>query len=248
MGNNRKRNNIFHFKQFDVADAAGAMKIGTDGVALGAWCAVNRGARVWDAGCGTGLIALMTMQRGASAAVGFEIDAAAALEARANMAASPWGEFMEVCDGDFAAAALARNDLPDLIVSNPPFFTETLQSPDRSRAVARHEGSLSYKTLLDVASAKLASGGALCVVAPAQRLAELDFMGELAGMHLRRATFLTSTEWREPKRVLLEWRRELPPSGQAERHTLAIRHSAADGGDYTADYAALTREFYLHFD
>lgn len=241
MGESKSRESEFHFRHFSVADNAGAMKIGTDGVLLGAWCSVKPGAIVWDAGCGTALIALMTMQRGAGRAVGFEINEAAAAEASRNVAASPWAGKIRIERGDFATLAENETCRPDLIVSNPPFFTEHLKSPDAVRAIARHEGdALSFRTLLRVAAEYLSPGGSLCVVSPAERLAELEFEGDLARMHIRRILRIATVEGKQPKRVLIEWQHELPPTVERAMLTLRLRD-----GSITPEYRELTNNFYI---
>ena len=124
------RESVFRFKQFAVRNSMAAMKVGTDGVLLGAWCPVEGALRVLDVGTGTGLIALMVAQRNVSAMIdAVDIDHAACDEAGFNVANSPWHERINVecCDFmEYCGCGVGY----DLIVSNPPYFDNGLLPPD----------------------------------------------------------------------------------------------------------------------
>ena len=218
------------------------MKVGTDGVLVGAWATVRPGAVVWDAGAGSGLISLMCAQRGASRVTAFEIDPAACGAARRNVAASPWHDIITVEEGDFVSRAAAlEGDAPDLIVSNPPFFNETLHAPDPERAAARHEGGMTITDIMRVAAARLAPGGRLALIAPTNRMEELLFEARMARLWPLRITSIVTVEGKKPKRWLGEWTTTDPLSRPAES-VLAIR-----GRDnvFTAAYGRLVGDFYL---
>ena len=122
---------MFRFKQFTVCDERSAMKIGTDGVLLGAWTDIEGDSRILDVGTGTGLIALMLAQRNASAEiVGVDISHEAIEEARDNFLNSPWAKRLSVTEGD--VCSFESNEKFDHIVSNPPYFVDSLHSPIRS--------------------------------------------------------------------------------------------------------------------
>ena len=131
----------FNFKQFHVAHDRCAMKVGTDGVLLGAWAGVAGASRVLDVGCGSGMVA----QRTAAHVVGVEIDAPAAEQAIENVAASPWAHRIEIVHAD--VSDLCPDEKFDHIVSNPPFFAEDLLPPDVARARARHTAGLTFERL-----------------------------------------------------------------------------------------------------
>lgn len=133
----------FKFKQFTIFHDKCAMKVGTDGVLLGAWAPADKAKRILDVGTGTGLIALQLAQRNPHARItAIEIDAAAAGQATENVSHSPWADRVEVICHDF------RDYQPenrfDLIVSNPPYFIDALKCPDEQRCTARHAGNLNY--------------------------------------------------------------------------------------------------------
>ncbi|MBQ3910329.1 MAG: methyltransferase, partial [Muribaculaceae bacterium] len=162
------REKIFRFKQFGVLNDKTAMKVGTDGVLLGAWCNVTGARRVLDVGTGCGLIALMVAQRNQGAAVtAIDIDDEAVGEARVNVARSPWSDRVEALCVDFND--FAAQEPFDLIVSNPPFFTENVMAPDQSRNVARHSVSLTMEQLIGNSKPLLAHGGRLAFIAPTQQ-------------------------------------------------------------------------------
>lgn len=232
---------LFRFKEFELCDSAGAMKIGTDGVLLGSWCTVEKDDIVWDAGCGTALIGLMTLQRRAKSVIGFEVNEAAAFEAEKNVSNSPWPNNMEIMKGDFLSMVDKISVPPNLLVSNPPFFTEEVKSPDKSRADARHESKLSYQAILRVASAHLAQAGRVAVIAPTSRINEILFEAELCRLSLWRMTEVVTVEGKQPKRVLLEWRKEAPTT--IVKNTLCIKNS---NGSFSSEYITLTENFYIN--
>lgn len=140
---------FFQFKQFTVWHDKCAMKVGTDGVLLGAWTPVESSARILDIGTGTGLVALMLAQRCSASVIALEIDETAAQQAAENITRSPWGNRIEVVCQDFRLYSNKNNSLKyDTIVSNPPYFTDSLKCPDSQRNTARHNDNLSYEELL----------------------------------------------------------------------------------------------------
>lgn len=223
---------MFAFKQFALDDARCAMKVGTDGVLVGAACSLPQcpAPRVLDAGCGCGLIALMVAQRCPGARVtAVEIDPQAAASARANVAASPWDARVEVVCGDVAAVTGRF----DLVVSNPPFFNETLRSPSGARALSRHGSGFDAAALIGMAPRLLAPGGSLSFIAPWQRLGELALALEVAGLHPRRRVDIAPKPGAQPHRVLLE--ASLAP-GPYACSRLAVG---------SEQYKLLTHDFYL---
>ena len=128
-------NPYFQFKQFTVWHDKCAMKVGTDGVLLGAWCCVENITRILDVGCGTGLISLMLAQRCQAEIDAVDIDEAACIQARENADRSPFGERLQIFHRPFAnfvneSAGIRQYDC---IVSNPPYFIDSLKCPDKQR-------------------------------------------------------------------------------------------------------------------
>ena len=229
----------FRFKQFSVRQARSAMKVGTDGVLLGAWVDVQDVRRALDVGTGTGLIALMLAQRSKAQIDAVEIDAAAAAEAAENAAASPWPDRVKVIHQSVQDYARQANETYDLVVSNPPFFTGGVLSAYQDRASVRHTVKLPHGDLLDAARRLLHPEGRLAVILP--YLEGLRF-GELAatyGFYLCRRTRVRPLPEQPFNRLLLEFARQVRPLQESD---LVIQD---EQGHWTEAYARLTRPFYI---
>lgn len=232
----------FRFRQFSVADDRSAMKTGTDGVLLGAWAEAPEGVRsIVDIGCGAGVIALMMAQRYPSAMVtGVEIDPGAAADARDNIASSLWADRVSVVEADATVWNPAELPAPRLIVSNPPFFSEALRSPDAERALARHGDTLTPVTLIAAASRLMTSADdRLAFISPADRDEEIEFALAMARLHPLRRCAVTSREGKAPYRTL--WLAS-PVATLCSCGSLAIRDVS---NTYTREYSDLTGDFYL---
>ena len=233
-------NSYFKFKQFTIFQEHSAMRVGTDGVLLGAWSRVEQSARILDIGTGTGLIAIMAAQRSAALIDAVEIDFTAAGEAAQNAALSPWGDRITVYGTDFCTF-YRKNAIHRYhhILSNPPYFIQSLLPPDSRREQARHAGGLDYETLFEGAAALLLPHGRLSLVSPADLEEHLVFNAILQGLYPQRFTYVSGVAGRAPKRLLSEWGRHRAP---LEVNALSIEHK---GGRYTREYIALTHDFYL---
>ncbi len=229
---------MFSFKRFTIDDSHCGMKVGTDGVVLGAWTETGKATQILDAGCGSGLIALMLAQRSPEAAVtGIELDPNAAADASANAARSEFSDRIEIVCGDYLTMPDHKFDL---IVSNPPFYTETLHSPEKSRASARHEGEFGIEILMRTAPARLHDGGSLALIAPASRDAEIEFLAELSRMSVTRKCSVCSVEGKKPFRTL--WQFSTDRMSGREDSSISIRMT---DGSIHPDYKSLTKDFYL---
>ena len=215
------------------------MKVGTDGVLLGAWAALPPSGRILDVGTGTGLLVLMAAQRTVDAELtGIEIDAAAAEQARENVLNSPWANRCTIVATD------ARNYTPDCrfstILSNPPFYNGNLLPPDAQRAQARHASSLPPEVLADCARRLLEPDtGTLQVVLPLSEEEALLTACAPCGLFPRRRTVVVTRRPKPPRRVLLELSFQ---NGRTIEDELLI--SEADGTP-TKAYSSLTQDFYL---
>lgn len=218
------------------------MKVGTDGVLLGAWAGVRPSdRRMLDIGTGTGLIALMLAQRAPEASVtGVDIDDVA--QARENADASPWGDRVV-----FERCPVQEFRAPepfDLIVSNPPFFVDSLTCPDEGRTAARHAVHLPFDELRDAVLRLMAPAGRFAVVLPT---AEAErFLAVCAGrLALTRRTDVRTTPRHPAKRALMEFSRAEATDAAPEISELTV--GTGEHECYTPEYRALTRDFYLKF-
>ncbi|WP_423130430.1 tRNA1(Val) (adenine(37)-N6)-methyltransferase [Gaoshiqia sp. Z1-71] len=234
------RNNFFRFKQFLIIQEKAAMKVGIDGVLLGAWANFDGEKRVLDVGTGTGLLALMAAQRCYASIDAVELEPEAAAEALANFNRSAWKSRIRlvVCAfQDFEA-----QEKYDHIISNPPFFENSPKSADSKRAQARHSDSLAWPDLLERAKKMLAENGKISLILPADQEGRLRFLACDLGLYINRFCPVLPDETREPHRILAEL--SCSP-GQADGYRVIIRNS--ESAEYTDQYRELTRDFYLAF-
>ena len=232
------REKIFRFKQFSVVNDRTAMKVGTDGVLLGAWCPVEGTRRVIDVGTGCGVIALMIAQRNPDALIdGIDIDQPSIEEAGLNFARSPWGDRLTAQQQDFNA--MVADQRYDLVVSNPPFFTNGILPDGAARTTARHTLSLSYRQLIEGSERLLSDDGSLALISPTDAEREIIEAAAFSSLPLRRLTRVIPVDGAIPKRTLwLLSRRNIP----YREDSLTI--TRADG-TFTPEYTALTHPFYL---
>lgn len=249
--------NVFHFKQFDVAQDRCAMKIGTDGVLLGALSIVNcqlSDVNCLDIGTGTGLVALMIAQQLSDAGVkhfhidAVEIDPEAAKQAEENVQKCPWSASITVHAMSLEEYLLqitknkSEQIAYDLIVSNPPFYNATLKPEDEARAVARHKDALPLKQIMTCVKTYLKPTGNLKLIYPMDYDQEVMTEAILAGLQLTHFWNILTKEGKPCKRRISTLSK---PEGATPivTETLAIRNSE---GEYTPEYRRATEAFYLH--
>ena len=217
------------------------MKVGTDGVLLGAWAEVRPGdRRMLDVGTGTGLIALMLAQRSAAWITAVDIDVECATQAAENFAASPWADRL-----DAVSVAVQRYDPVekfDLIVSNPPYYVDSLLSPDEGRNTARHAAGLRLGELAAGVVRLLSPGGRFALVLPPVEMQRFR-SAALGRLYPVRWTEVCSTPRRGVRRILAEFCTTPVPAPEPAR--LIIELGGPDS--YTEDYRRLTGDFYLKF-
>ena len=229
----------FRFKQFAVEQDDVAMKVGTDGVLLGAWAACDGAKRILDIGTGTGVISLMLAQRNIEAEIqAVEIDEIATKRARSNFDLSPWAERLEVecC----AVQEFSSDEKFDLIISNPPYFVDSLLPPDAKRSTARHTHDLSFEELDKAVCRLLADEGLFALILPTT---EFEKYLTITQLHLVRRCDVYPKVDAATKRVMAEF--ALHATAEVKHETITIEQDKR--GDYTDEYRALTKDFYLKF-
>lgn len=236
-------NTVFEFREFTISQENCAMKVGTDGVLLGAWCCgpdSMAGPRILDIGTGTGIIALMCAQRWAEAQIdAVEIDTEAAAQASFNFLHSPWSERLTVHPVSLSLFHHTHEPVTyDLIVSNPPFYNATLLPDDERRATARHTNALPWGELMKIAGERLSAQGNLCIIFPSSEWDKVVTAAMIHGLSPVRITDVVTRQGKESKRMLAAF--SLQPQIPA-RTVLYIRDGA---GEYTPTYLKLVGPFY----
>ncbi len=206
------------------------MKVGTDGVLLGAWCPT--GTRILDVGTGSGLIARMLMQRCPEAEVeGIDIDEAAVEQAREN-GVKAFCSSLQNWQGSY-----------DLVVSNPPYFRNSLKNPDKGRQTARHTDTLSYNELIAHSARLLKENGQLALILPAEAETEILQIAAQHALSCTRITRVYSKETKPARRVMMVFSRDNGITGY--RYTEDKLVLEDEKGGRSAAYSELCREFYL---
>ena len=235
-------NSWFQFKQFLVTQEKSALKVGTDGVLLGAWCNVEGAKQILDVGTGTGLIALMLAQRTDALIDAVEINEEAGTDACRNFQRSPWKDRITLHCADFNQFISVDSARYDLVVSNPPFFRSSLRSRDHAASQARHDITLSFFQLISGAQKILNKTGRLSVIIPVESLDDFRETARLAGLYLSRKTIVIPGTGKAPKRALLEF--TVQPGYPASEELVILNAN----GQYSSDFVSLTKDFYLNFE
>ncbi|MFI3270013.1 MAG: methyltransferase [Rikenellaceae bacterium] len=238
---------MFEFKRFTIEQDRTAMKVGTDGVLLGAWVSLSGDERrILDIGTGTGLIAIMIAQRTDNESVhvdAVEIDKSSAEQATENVSRSDWAEQIEVHRVDIQS--FTPSEKYDLIVTNPPYFVGSLLSPDKCRTTARHTEELTFKELVKSSVRLLNRKGRLALILPTTetQLFDKEAIGEL---QLVRRCMVFGKAGAAAKRVMSEYRLSDEVEEQPQiSEQLTIR--GGDPFDFTDEYKKITSDFYLKF-
>ncbi|WP_026971695.1 tRNA1(Val) (adenine(37)-N6)-methyltransferase [Aliagarivorans marinus] len=231
----------FTFKQFHVAHDRCAMKVGTDGVLLGAWAQPGDAKRILDVGCGSGLVALMLAQRsGPNVHIdALDIEADACQQARENVAHSPWPNRVAVYH-----CALQHHKVVegyDLVVSNPPYFPAGQQF-DAKRMLARHSNQLSAASFFDSLGALTHKGSRVCLVLPSDVAQLWLTQAQQHGWWLGLRFDVVTKAGKPATRSLLEL--VALPVEQALVQTLLVHD---DDGAYSEQFRNLTKDYYLNF-
>ncbi len=232
-------NPFFRFKQFTVHHNRCAMKVGTDGVLLGAWAGTKLPVRtILDVGTGSALIALMLGQRFPDARIhAVELDAEACTQAQENVSSSPFANRIEVYNDDFQH--FISNEKYDLIVSNPPFFEHSLKNASVAKSTARHTDTLSPEVLIQNAIRYLSTHGRIAAIYPATMLFRLKALAYSFGLNVVRICNVYPRADVSVKRVLVELAWEKCVCTETSLVIEECRHV------YTSDFKHLTQDFYL---
>lgn len=233
---------MFQFKQFSVEQDRCAMKIGTDGVLLGAWSPIPENIfSVLDVGAGTGIIALMLAQRtNAEQIDALEIDEEAYEQAVENFENSPWGDRLFCFHAGLDEFIEEPEDEYDLIISNPPFYTEDYKTDNEQRDLARFSDAMPFEDLVEAADLLLSENGIFSVIIPFKEEAKFIALAKDFDLFPIKITHVKGTPTTEIKRSLLAFSRHFSENFPVDELVIETsRHI------YTEEYIALTKDFYL---
>ncbi|UPT71716.1 MAG: methyltransferase [Flavobacterium sp. JAD_PAG50586_2] len=233
---------MFQFKQFTVQQDRCAMKIGTDGVLLGAWCPIeNNPFSVLDIGAGTGILALMLAQRSNAQQIdALEIDENAYEQCVDNFESSPWGDRLFCFHAGLDEFMDEPEEEYDIIISNPPFYSEDYKTESEQRDLARFKDALPFEDLVEAVQLLLSENGIFAVIIPFKEEERFIDLCAEAELYPVKVTRVKGTPTSEIKRSLLAFKRyELSVLTAEELVIETARHQ------YTEEYIALTKDFYL---
>jgi len=229
----------FSFKHFTVNDELCAMKVGTDGVLLGAWA--QGGKRVLDVGTGSGLIAMMMAQRFPDAEIrAIDIDEDACVQAKLNVEKNAFAGRISVENVSLQQFAKKENDAFDAIVCNPPFFDNALKNPDNKRRLARHTDSLPFRELFDYSAKLLSDAGILSVVIPCENLERFLAESYISGLFVVRQVLVKTVARKAPRRCLIAFSKKR--NVEVEQSCELLQN---EDGSRSEWYKKLTYNFYL---
>lgn len=234
-------NEAFKFKQFTIEQDRCAMKIGTDGVLLGAWVSLkNDPIAILDIGSGTGIIALQLAQRSNAEIIdAIEIDANAYEQCVDNFENSPWGDRLFCYHASLDEFVEEVDDKFDLIISNPPFYSEDYKSDNENRDLARFNDALPFDELIESASMLLSDEGVFSVIIPRKEEEYFIKMASEVNLFPTRICRVRGTISTEEKRSMLEFSFD---KSNPKMENLVIEISRHN---YTEDYQGLVKDFYL---
>ncbi|MFV8269311.1 tRNA1(Val) (adenine(37)-N6)-methyltransferase [Flavobacterium sp. GT2N3] len=233
---------MFSFKQFSIQQDRCAMKIGTDGVLLGAWAPIeNNPFSILDIGAGTGVIALMLAQRSNAEQIdALEIDEEAYEQSVDNFENSPWSDRLFCFHAGLDEFVEEPEDVYDLIVSNPPFYTEDYKSENQQRDLARFADAMPFEDLIEAADLLLSENGIFAVIIPFKEEENFLAIAKEFELYPLKITRVKGTPTTEIKRSLLAFSRNESVNFPIDELIIETsRHQ------YTAEYIALTKDFYL---
>lgn len=236
-------NTFFMFKHFLINQSQSRLKVGTDGVLLGAWAKPDNSQNILDIGTGTGLIALMLAQKSEAIITAVEIDENACIDARNNFKISTWQHRLELKNVDFNLFSIQTIRKFDFIITNPPYFVNSLHSPDKLKNMARHACSLTHSQLLLGVNSLLTDDGDFYVVLPYDISRTFIIDARLQNLHpLEMLQVFSKSEDPVPKRTLIRFTRN---DCKCSETKLSIYQAKTN--DYTAEYKELTKDYYLNF-
>jgi tRNA1Val (adenine37-N6)-methyltransferase len=234
-------NDFFRFKEFTIQQQQCAMKVGTDGVLLGSWTDTATAKNILDIGTGTGLVAIMLAQKTPAAIDAIDIDKNACIQATENVNHCQWKDNISIHHISLQEFPKITNKTYDLIVTNPPYFGNSLKTPDFQRNLARHNDTLTFEDILQGICRLLTADGHFVIILP--YVESQLFIVEAAMYHLycNKKLVIKTRPNKKPSRTLMEFGRIRKRNTENE---LFIYQS---DNTHSAEFKNLTKMYYLNF-
>jgi tRNA1Val (adenine37-N6)-methyltransferase len=232
----------FRFKQFVVEDDQSSMRIGTDAVLLGSWQNPENASALLEIGTGCGVIALMMAQKCNAVITAIDIDERSVSQAEINFLNCPWIKRIRALHCSFQEFAGQHPDKFDLIITNPPYFTNSLSSPDKSRNIARHDDRLNALDLLKGVARILGSKGKFCLILPAEYAIRFQGYAKEHHLFLKRQLMVKPKPGVKPNRIAMEF--SFTPAESVCTEEIIIRR---EDNSFTEAYREMTGDYYLDF-
>ena len=229
----------FRFKQFTVEDSRSTMPVGTDSLLLGALTDPGQASRILDAGTGCGVLALMMAQKSGAIIDAVELDEGAVLEATENFERSPWSSRLACFGISLQLFAFLTDHRYDLIISNPPFFSDSLKSAERRKNLARHNLTLTMEELLTTVQSLLKKGGRFSFIIPAEQWPKIRKLAENQHLYPAKLIYIYPYPGARAKRVIAELTQD-PPAQTYEAELTILNEDRK----YSSDYLEATKEFH----
>ncbi len=237
-----KNKRPFKFKQFEIYQDKTAMKIGTDGVLLGAWADVSSAQNILDIGTGTGVIAIMAAQRNPKSKIyAVEIDKNAFLQAKSNIENCRWKNRIEIHHDSIQVFSDDSKIKFDAVLSNPPFFTNGTPPPSDSRTNARHTKQLSPTELIHSVEKILSEHGIFSIIQPTHEGTQIIEIAKSYHLFCTKMVKVKSKKDKPTERLLLQFEKE-----KKERTISELTIQFEQRNNYTPEYIELTKAFYLN--
>ena len=227
---------MFHFKHFSLDHQNSTMKVGTDAVMLGAWMPLPKDCQtILEIGCGCGVISLMLAQKTEAHITGIDIDEKSVEEAQKNTENFLWKDQVQFIHESVQDFAQKTTQKFDVIVTNPPFFENSLKSPDPDRNMARHNDSLPFEDLIAAVDMLLSENGRFGIILPVESAEKLEKLALEKGLYMTKKTCLYPQPDKKANRILMMFERK---ETTCEKDNLIIRHEG-----YTYEYYMLVKEY-----
>lgn len=234
---------VFAFKQFKIKQDKCAMKVGTDAVLLGAWTECGNAKKILDVGTGTGVLALMLAQKSEATIWAIDIDKDSFIEAKENAYQSKWNDRLNVLNISMQEFTKENSSDFDVIISNPPYFTDAYKAKELSRNTARHTDELPFDQLIECVIKLLSEDGHFFSILPYNEAIQFKNMASKNNLYLIKSTRVKTKPEKEPKRLLMMYSKK-----QAIQIEDELVIELDERHHYTQQYIDLTKDYYLDID